>query len=255
MAEIDPLWNFLTILVSGIAVVTAAAIAVYGYYYNSKKQRELDEANHNAQRELEKAKTKYLEKLKAYGEVTEALSGHLFVLVCLQDTVTFEWKTETPEDLRRSLSHARHCLTVTREDEKAIGGSDIDTRIAEYRLLPPLDSEYPWEERSGSYKRWVDCAVFTLYEVAYRLEARQSIRFIRAVQMADILADTENLVSGLFAIHRTMIHDFASFATSMDSRKPVPDSKRKEMSDEIDKLDADLLRLRKGMRKDLQQTL
>jgi len=239
MVELDlAVMFFAPILSAGIA----AYVAVWGYRHVSE-----------ARRDFERDRTRYHEKLKAFKEVLESLDGVLMVLTSFKGFLTYDWKTETPEESNESIISMFTILAQMKEREKVIGGAAIERVIDLYNeKVGPLEG--PEKEIKEATEQWLFDATVTSSMTLMRLLEHYTGKLIMALDTIGILVEGEEVLQAAGMVHTWLLLDAAQLVTFMDGKSP-PLMKRQEILVKLPQFDSLSQQLRAAMRKDLDDTL
>jgi hypothetical protein len=236
-------WELLAIIgAAGLSASIAAIVAVLGYRHISK-----------AQRDFERDKTRFHEKLKAYKEVLESLDGVLMVFTSFKGFMTCEWKTDTPEELNESIISMITILAQMKEKEKVIGGAAIEKVIDWYNeKVGPLEGSK--KVTNEATEQWLFDATVTSSMTLIRLLEHYSGKLIAALDTIGILAEGEEVLQTAGMVHAWLVQDAAQLVTFMDGESP-PLMKRQEILVKLPQFDILARQLRVAMRKDLDDTM
>lgn len=226
-------WTFI------VSVLGSVILATLGYFLNGRQNRT-----------LEKRKTKYHEKLKAYRRMNESFSrlrDNLLFLKTYLGRSLEEGDSETLEkDVLLMLSH----LTITRQHAKMMDSQVVHRYFDEYNEIVKTES---LESKKGRerIRGWLDSAYASLLLFRIHMMMYDAERFERAFLDADILIDDWEIENSANALMNSVMTDLMKW----DEEDPTKTVSVQEVIRRLDHIAVLHKRMRGAMYNDLENTL
>jgi hypothetical protein len=243
LADID--WTIV------ISAGVAAGVAIFGYIFSAWRQRKLDEANHKADRELEKAKTKYIEKLRAYEEIQDAMADFDAYFAMRSQLRLLAVEANTPESLFRAVEAGKALLMVSVENARRLDDAAIEERLDTHEEYMASGKGYSGDD-SKLWIKWLHSSTTALTLLLARLQIRYVEQYFRAFLKVDILSDREEVLQNANRMHRAIEVQVEHLPKEVRQRT---EAEEKAIQEDFQKILTYRAALLQAMRDDLQSTL
>ena len=228
MGELELWLAFLGVLLSAVTVVA-------GYGFNAKFQRD-----------FEKRKTKYHEKLKTYERMNSALRRVVINFSSIKQVDMRDRLTDSSEKLNVNATAMMLYLASAREDERLVGGSTAQEKLDQYYEMS-LEKKDMSGKNVTTMTNWLIGALDVVKSLRFGLAFRYGDEFDEGYDQAGILTDDEDVISLADETYKFL---FSSLAIHASSGKDVF-----PFSADLSRLENLHTRLKDAMRADLDRTL
>lgn len=222
-----------------VSVLGSVMLATLGYFLNGRQNRT-----------LEKSKTKYHEKLKAYRRMNESFSALRDNLLLLKTYQERSWGEGDLDALKMDTFLMLSHLAIAREHGKMMGSEVLQKVFDEYNEIAETESFE--SERGGKRLRdWLGSAFVSLMLVRIHLLVRHTEGFERAFLDADILIDNDEIEDAANVLMNSVMADLVKWG----EEDPTKAINTQDILGRLNKIGELHKRMRDAMYIDLEETL